>query len=153
MPSAVTTIGLLAAGVLIPGAFVWWCVSLARRAAPWQAYVAYFFLFGTVGGWALAFGLSPSGLAAVSLIFLAIIAPVGCLAASLLLFTWPEHDDVDLVAAVLGLTYAIGVAGLFAVGHKRPNQAMQLTAVSPAFTFRDYSTPPLQAMRSPYRCS
>ena len=30
---------------------------------------------------------------------------------------------------------------------------MQLTAVSPAFTFRDYSTLPLQAMRSLYRCS
>ena len=34
-----------------------------------------------------------------------------------------------------------------------PNQAMQLTAVSPAFTLRDYSTLPLQAMPPPYRCS
>ncbi len=34
-----------------------------------------------------------------------------------------------------------------------PNQAMQLTAVSPAFTFRHYSTLTLQAMRPLYRCS
>ena len=33
------------------------------------------------------------------------------------------------------------------------HQAMQLTAVSPAFTFRDYSTLSLQTMRSLYRCS
>ena len=116
--SPVTIIGLLAATVVIPVAFIRWCVLLRRRSAPWQVYVAYFFLFGTVGGWALALGLSPSGLAAVSLLFLAVIAPIACLASSLLLYTWPEHRDIDSVAAVLALTYAVGVVGLFLAGQK-----------------------------------
>ena len=128
--SPVTVIGLLGGAALIPVAFVWWCILLGRRSAPPQAYVAYFFLFGTAGGWALAFGLSPSGLAAASLVFLAFVAPFACLVAALLLYTWPEHRDIDVVAAVLGLTYAAAVAGLFFAGAKRPTQVMQLTAVS-----------------------
>lgn len=42
-----------------------------------------FFLFGTVGGWILAFTLSPSGLTAMCIIFLVTIAPIALFLTSL----------------------------------------------------------------------
>lgn len=63
------TVGLPCAyGVLI------YLMRLSRVEQPPVAQM--FFLFGTAGGWLLAIALSPSGLAAMCLIFLILSAPV-----------------------------------------------------------------------------
>ena len=46
-------------------------------------YIPMFFTFGTVGGWVLAFALSPSGLTAMCIVFLITAAPVALLITSI----------------------------------------------------------------------
>ena len=50
MNSISTAISLGLAGIIIPAAFVTLCIRMALRRVHWFTYLAYFFLFGTIGG-------------------------------------------------------------------------------------------------------
>lgn len=93
------------AGVLLPAAYLAVCFWLGRQKAWWFTYLAYFVQFGTVGGWAFAFAMSPSGLAAASIVFLMTVALVACLASSLILALWRQKGRAERIAMFGGLLY------------------------------------------------
>ncbi len=102
---------LCLAGGVVPLAYIATCIWLFRRRVHWLAYVAYFVLFGIVGGACLALALSPSGLTALCMVFLMTAGPVGCLASSLGLQTLRSRSRPESVAMILGYCYG----GLLAV--------------------------------------
>jgi hypothetical protein len=98
--------------VVIPASYLALCVWMTIRRSHWISFLAHFFLFGTVGGWCLAFGLSPSPLAAISIVFLLLTCPV-CLITSLCLRFRKDRNRFDSVAMVGGYAYSILLAGAF----------------------------------------
>ena len=96
---------------VIPASYIALCVWMVTRRAHWWSYVAHFFLFGTVGGWCLAFGLSPSPLAALCLLFLLVTSPV-CILTSFWLESRSNCNAFDRAAVVGGYVYL----GLFTCG-------------------------------------
>ncbi len=115
MPYA-TVAFLCLAGGFVPLAYIGICIWLFRRRVHWLAYVAYFVLFGIVGGGCLALALSPSGLAAVCLVFLMTAGPVGSLACSVGLQMRYSRSRPESVAMVAGYCYASLVAVLWVSG-------------------------------------
>jgi len=99
------------AGGFVPLAYIGTCIWLSRRRVHWWAYVAYFVLFGIVGGACLALALSPSGLTALCIVFLMTAGPVGCLACSVGLQMRRSRSRPESVAMIVGYCYA----GLLAV--------------------------------------
>ena len=74
--------------------------------------IPMFCLFGTIGGWLLAFALSPSGLAAMCIIFLITIAPIVLLVASVRLSALKTKTIYHRISMWSGFSYP-GVIGLF----------------------------------------
>lgn len=91
--------------LVCPAAFVTLCVRMRQSGVQRPPYVPFFFVFGTVGGWMLALALSPSGLAAMSLIFLVTLTPLALTASSIYLVTRPERSTYHRVALWGGFTY------------------------------------------------
>jgi hypothetical protein len=94
--------------LIIPAAYVTVCLKMFRMypAGPSRfCYFAYYILFGTVGGWCLAIGLSPSGLAALCIMFLMTIAPLACLVSSLVLQSRRTRTRYEEVAIIGGYSY------------------------------------------------
>jgi len=115
MPFA-TLAFLSLAGGFVPLAYIGTCIWLFRRRVHWLAYLAYFVLFGIVGGACLALALSPSGLAAVCMAFLMTAGPVGCLACSVSLHMRRSRSRPEAVAMVLGYCYGGLLTGLWVCG-------------------------------------
>jgi hypothetical protein len=118
MPNSESTIYpmiLLALAVgILPVGFLSLCVVMAKRDVHRTTVRAYFFLFGTVGGWCLAFALSPSGLAAMCIMFLLMTSPV-CLVSSLFLRrARKDRNRFDSVAMYGGYAYSVLFAVYFA---------------------------------------
>lgn len=90
--------------VVFPASCVVLCVCMLFRRVHWFSYVAHFCLFGTLGGWSLALGLSPSGLAAVSGLFLIFTSPI-CPLVSLFLNSRHDRNNFDQVAMIGGYIY------------------------------------------------
>jgi len=84
-------------------------VGIARP--PW---LPLFFLFGTFGGWLLAFALSPSGLTAICVLFLATAAPLSVLMSSIYLVCRPERSIYHRIALWGGFAY-VAMLGVFAL--------------------------------------
>lgn len=105
--------------VIVPLCFAGLCAFMLYRRTHWYSYPAYFFLFGTIGGWCLTFGLSPSPFAAAGSIFMVLTLPV-CLIYSLFLQFRKNRNRFDSVAMVGGYSYtallAVGVISLILVG-------------------------------------
>jgi len=105
--------------VVIPVCFAVLCVVMLHRRARWYAYPAYFVLFGTVGGWCLTFGLSPSPLAAMCVMFMVLTSPV-CLLCSLYLQGRKDLDKFGSAAMIGGYSYSgllgIAVISLIVIG-------------------------------------
>lgn len=81
----------LVLGLLVsPACYLTLCVRMSRSGIPRAPYLPFFFIFGSFGGWLLAFGLSPSGLTAMSVIFLFTLAPLSLLASAIWL--WRLRD-------------------------------------------------------------
>jgi hypothetical protein len=105
--------------VVVPALFLALCFRMARRKVHRLCYPAYFFLFGIAGGFSLAIGFSPSGLAASCMVFLVTLAPLASLGASVRLNFCPNRGRFEKVAMILGYAYpgllltAIVGAGLF----------------------------------------
>ncbi len=73
---------------------------------------AMFFLFGTVGGWLLAFALSPSGLTAMCIIFLLTVAPIALFVASVNLTSVKDRTIYHRISMWSGFLYP-AILGLF----------------------------------------
>jgi hypothetical protein len=115
MPYATLTFLSLAFG-FVPLAYIGTCIWLFRRRVHWLAYVAYFVLFGIVGGACLALALSPSGLTAICIVFLMTAGPVGCLACSAGLQKRRSRSRPESVAMIIGYCYAGLLAALWVSG-------------------------------------
>ena len=92
--------------VIIPAAFLALCIWVALRRVHWLCYPAYFFLLGIAGGSCIALGLSPSGLAALCIVFLITVAPLACLLASVALHCQRVRGRFENVAMILGYCYS-----------------------------------------------
>ena len=77
---------LVLALLVVPGCYVLLCLRMRRVAVPRAPYLPFFFVFGTFGGWCLGLALSPSGLAALSVVFLATLAPLSLIASAIWLW-------------------------------------------------------------------
>ncbi len=92
--------------VVIPFGYIALCALMLFRRVHWYSYLANFFLFGTVGGWFLTFGLSPSPFAAAGIIFMLFTSPI-CLITSLFLQCRKDRNRFDSVAMLGGYAYSI----------------------------------------------
>ena len=91
--------------LIVPIAYIALCIRMKSYRPSGLCYVAYFVLFGTVGGWCLAFGLSPSGLAATCIVFLITLAPPACLVFSLVLQFRLIRTQFEEVSILGGYSY------------------------------------------------
>jgi hypothetical protein len=105
-----STVLLLIALLGIPLAFVALCRRLHMRRAWWFTYAAYFILSGTLGGWVLAYGLSPSGLAGLCIVWLTSVGTVACLAVGLVYLFRRKKDKWEYGALIGGITYPALIA-------------------------------------------
>ena len=121
-------IALLLLAVLgCPIAFVALVSRMKAQAIEKPPITPMFFLFGTIGGWFLAFGLSPSGLAAMCIVFLMTAAPVALFAASLSLCRVKNRTIYHKIPMWSGFAYP-AVLGLFVLAGsflERERQAEQ----------------------------
>jgi len=97
--------------VLVPAAFVWLCVRMVKRRVHWLCYPAYIFLFGAVGGFCLAVGLSPSPIGGMLSVLVMVTTPLPCLCSSVALQFLRNRGRFEKVAMMLGYCYV----GFFAV--------------------------------------
>ncbi len=114
--TAIRLILLGVAGIALPAAYLALCFWLWRQKAWWFAYFAYFFLFGTGGGWTFAFAMSPSGLTATSIVFLMTVALVACLASSVVLALKRPKGRAERVAMFSGFLYPGFLAVMVLIG-------------------------------------
>ena len=112
MESIIRLILLAVAVIGLPAGYVGVCRSMRQRGVPHAPYIPFFLLFGTVGGWVLAFMLSPSGLAAMCVVLMVSAAPLAVLIASAYLAFRRERTPFHRFAIWGGFAYC----GLLAVG-------------------------------------
>ena len=96
---------LIMALLVCPAAYITLCLRMRTAGVQRPPYVPFFFVFGTVGGWMLALALSPSGLAATSLIFLATLTPLALIISSIYLMRQPERSSYHRFALWSGFAY------------------------------------------------
>ena len=96
----------------LPIAYLRLCRSMRENVLPHPPRVAFFFLFGTVGGWVLAFMLSPSGLAARCILLMVTVSPITLLISSVYLASRPERSFLHRLAMWSG----VGYCALLALG-------------------------------------
>ncbi len=77
---------LVPALLVLPACYLILCIRMRRSNVSRPPYLPFFFIFGSFGGWLLAFGLSPSGLTALSIVFLFTLAPLSLLASAIWLW-------------------------------------------------------------------
>ena len=99
----------------LPAGYLMVCRAMRRRGISDAPFVPFFLLFGTAGGWVLAYLLSPSGLAAICLLFLASAAPLTLLIASILLARRSVRTPFHRFAMWAGFAYC-GFLAVIAVG-------------------------------------
>ena len=100
-------LGCLVIGLgVVPVIFLVFCGSMVECGTHWLCYPAYFFLFGIIGGVVIALGLSPSGLAATCIFFLATAAPAACLCSALALNRLSERGPFEKWAMILCYAYS-----------------------------------------------
>ena len=94
-------------GLLVcPAVFITLCMRMRASGIQRPPYIPFLFVFGTVGGWMLALALSPSGLTAVSLVFLVTLAPLALISSSIYLAIRSERSNYHRFALWSGFTYA-----------------------------------------------
>jgi hypothetical protein len=111
-----TWVFLALAFVVVPLTYFAFCVWMVFQRVSWLCYPAYFVLFGTVGGWCLAIGMSPSGLAASCMIFLLTLAPLSCLISSVVLQLRGGRTRIEKVAMISGYVYPVLLVDFCLVG-------------------------------------
>lgn len=105
MDSVIQLILLVLATVAFPMGYALVCRRMNASAIPRPPRLAFFFLFGTLGGWALAYLLSPSGLAALCTLAMVTAAPLALLISSILLARQAERTRFHRFAMWAGFAY------------------------------------------------
>lgn len=98
------TVLLGLAFVIIPLCFLGLSGFMSFRRVHWYSYPAYFFLFGTIGGWCFTLGLLASPLGLMGMFFMILTSPV-CLIYSLFLHSQKNRNRFDSVAMIGGYSY------------------------------------------------
>jgi hypothetical protein len=111
--TAFRLIFLALAGGVAPIAYFVLCAWMFLRRVWWFTYCAYFFLFGSFGGWCFALAMSPSGLTAASIVFLVSAALVACLISALILQFRKQKSRFDKVAMIGGYAYPLLMVAYF----------------------------------------
>ncbi len=86
-----------------------------RRRVWWFTYLAYFCLFGAFGGLCFALAMSPSGITAMSLVFLISVVFVACLTSAIVLQLKKERNRFERYAMIGGYLYPLLVVVWFLV--------------------------------------
>ena len=113
----VRLISLSLAGVTLPVGYIAVCLWLVRQRTWWFTFVSYFVLFGTLGGWAFAIAMSPSGIAAASAVFLFTLALAACVGSSVVLTFRRKKTRPEWIALVCGYSYPVCLLAMFGVGY------------------------------------
>ena len=106
---------MLLAGVAVPVAYLAFLIRMVLHGVWWFTYFAYFCLFGALGGWCFAVAMSPSGLAATSIVFLVSVVSLACLAAALTLQFRKQKSRFEIIAMLGGYSYPLLIAALFLI--------------------------------------
>jgi hypothetical protein len=113
MNAPLSQVLLLLGGVVLPLGYASLCVWMFRRRVWWFAYIAYFFLFGAVGGWCLTL-LFPNGpILLVGVFSLYSAAVLACLVSSLVLQFRKGKSRFEVVAMFGGYCYLAVLAIMF----------------------------------------
>ena len=136
---------LILAGLACPIAYVALVSRMRTQKVENPPIIPMFCLFGTIGGWLLAFALSPSGLAAMCIVFLITIAPIVLFVASVRLSAMKNKTIYHRVSMWSGFSYP-GVLGLFfALGFLLDSnrQAEQVETLQPPLAALSATSPVL----------
>lgn len=101
--------------LVLPGAYIALCLQMSARKVERPPYLAAFVLFGNVGGWVLAFGLSPSGLAASCIVFLVFIAFPALMLSSIILLCRKNRSWLQDTVMMGGFMFPIAMGFVFAL--------------------------------------
>src|SRR4030095_1986315 len=113
MSTPVTWILLLLGSAVLPIGYLTLCVCMFRRQVWWFTYIAYFFLFGAVGGWCLTL-LFPNGpILLVGVFSLYSAAVLACLISSSVLQFRKGRSRFESVAMIGGYCYVVALALIF----------------------------------------
>lgn len=107
-------LSLAFAYAVIPLCYIVLCFRLVAQRANGFSFLAYFILFGTAGGWFLAFGYYPSAFSTGCFLFLFTVAPLACLFSSFVLRKNDERHPYDSAAIRAGSIYVRLVVVAFA---------------------------------------
>lgn len=99
---------LVVALLVLPGCYVGLCLRMREDRVYRAPYLPFFFAFGTVGGWFLAFALSPSGLAASCMVFLMTLAPAAAIGSAIWVMRYRTYTRFHR-AALYGNLGALGI--------------------------------------------
>jgi len=107
---AIQQLSLLVGGFVLPIAYL--ILFYHMRNTPKAPIIPYFVIFGTVGGWMLAIALSPSGLAASSIVFLMTIGLLSLIATHVYLALISDKTKYHKIAIILCYSYYGIIASL-----------------------------------------
>ena len=100
---------------VLPVTFFLWCGWMAMCKVRWLCYPAYFVLFGIVGGMCIAIALSPSALAALSIIVVMGGGAIACLLFAILLTALSDRGRFENIAMIGCYAYPALIGGMFVV--------------------------------------
>jgi hypothetical protein len=113
-----TVINFIALGLgmfIVPAVFFVWCGWMAMCKVRWLCYPAYFVLFGIVGGACIAVALSPSGLAALCILFVIGAGTIGCLLFAILLTALSDRGRFENIAMIACYAFPALIGGMFVI--------------------------------------
>lgn len=106
MDSTIRILSFALALLAFPAGFTALCIGMISRRVHWLCYPAYFILFGIAGGACLALGLSPSGVAALIILFLITAGSIASFFASAAINARRNRCRFENVAMILGYVYS-----------------------------------------------
>ena len=98
---------------ILPLVFAWYCWYMKRDlpelspGAYFFLVVAYFFIFGTLGGWILAFAFAPEPLFFVFVLAMVTLAPIVLMGSSIALLFVKNRSAYHSTAMFLGFGYSL----------------------------------------------
>lgn len=117
MSDGILSLVLLAVAVVgLPASYVATCRWLQKQQAWSFLYAAYFILFGTLGGWVFAVAMSPSGIAAASIVFLMTVALAACLISAVIVTFKKQKKRAEWIALTGGYAYPVCLGLLLTAG-------------------------------------
>ena len=103
-PHLLSMLFVLGSAVL-PLCYLALCLWMLRYQAWWFTYIAYFFLFGSIGGWCLALQFPSHSILLMGFWSLYVLGAFGCLCSSLVLSFRQNRSWFDVAAMAAGWGY------------------------------------------------